>query len=158
MFVTMANELVDEQNSKSREQALKQAATEFGQRVRQLRKAAGLTQQQLADRLSQWGRSYHQTTVAKLEAGTRPTTLEELIPLSVALGVSQREFFEDPSPEDMAEREIREAEQRVDDVQAELAKLREQEAALEQRLAGAKAALAELHHRDLSATLRAEQL
>lgn len=109
MFVRMANDLEDEQNS-GREQVLKEASIEFGRRVKELRKAAGLTQAELADRLGRWGKSYHQTTVAKLEAGTRPTTLDELMPLAVALGVSQREFFDDPSPAARAEQKVREAE------------------------------------------------
>lgn len=123
MFVRMENILVN-QETEDREQVLKQAALDFGRRVKQLRKAAGLTQTDLAERLSQWGRSYHQTTVAKLEAGTRPTTLEELIPLSVALGVPQRQFFEDPSPTDHAERKVREAEQAVVKLRSELSSAR----------------------------------
>lgn len=106
--------------SGNRELALKQAALDFGRRVKRLRKDVGLTQKELADRLSQWGRSYHQTTVAKLESGNRPTTLEELIPLSVALGVSQREFFQDPSPTESAERRVREAEQEVLNLRTEV--------------------------------------
>lgn len=112
----MENELVDEENQpkdSSRERALKQAAIDFGRRVKDLRRSEGLTQAQLAERLSQWGRSYHQTTVAKLEAGTRPTSLEELIPLAAALGVSQREFFEDPSPAERAAHNVRVAEQEL---------------------------------------------
>lgn len=108
------------QATENGEQALKQAALEFGRRVRRLRKEAGLTQKELADRIGQWGRSYHQTTVAKIESGTRPTSLDELIPLSVALGVSQRAFFEDPSPAERAERKVREAEQRLLELRSEL--------------------------------------
>lgn len=107
-------------SSEDREKAMKLAAEEFGQRVKQLRKDAGLTQKDLADRLARWGRSYHQTTVAKLEAGTRPTTLEELIPLAVALGVSQREFFQDPSPTERAEHKVREAEQELLSLRSEM--------------------------------------
>ncbi|WP_186526295.1 helix-turn-helix domain-containing protein [Leekyejoonella antrihumi] len=107
----MAN--TEGESSPGHEQALEEAAIDFGRRVKKLRRAAGLTQRQLADRLSQWGRSYHQTTIAKLEAGSRPTTLDELTPLAVALGVSQREFFDDPSPADRAEHKVREAEQEV---------------------------------------------
>lgn len=89
------------------------ASATFGRKVRELRIAAGLTQQQLAERLSRAGRSYHQTTVAKLEKGTRPTTLDELAPLASALGVSQADFFGEPSPEELAARHAREAEQRL---------------------------------------------
>lgn len=117
MFVRMRNEYGP---PRDREQVLKEASVNFGQRVRELRKAAGLTQTELAERLGQWGRSYHQTTVAKLEKGTRPTTLDELIPLAAALGVSQREFFEDPTPADLAEHRVRETEQELLSIRSEL--------------------------------------
>lgn len=119
MLVRMTNEMEIAQDT-GHDQALKEVSIEFGRRVRELRKAAGLTQAELAERLGRWGKSYHQTTVAKLEGGGRPTTLEELMPLAVALGVSQREFFDDPSPTDRAEHKAREAEQGVLEVHSEL--------------------------------------
>lgn len=181
MFVRVTNELVNEENQpkdSSRELALKQAAIEFGRRVKQLRRAEGLTQAQLAERLSQWGRSYHQTTVAKLEAGTRPTSLEELIPLAAALGVSQREFFEDPSPADQAAHRVRLAEQELLALRSEfglahtrLAQLRDElqaaAARYERLVAGLgefdAAAAAERRQavedlKDLADTLRGDQL
>lgn len=119
MLVRMATESDNAQDA-GPEQMLREVSIEFGRRVRELRKAASLTQAELAERLGRWGKSYHQTTIAKLEAGARPTTLDELMPLAVALGVSQREFFDDPSPTDRAEHKVREAEQGLLEVHSEL--------------------------------------
>ncbi|MGJ9426848.1 helix-turn-helix domain-containing protein [Nesterenkonia halotolerans] len=142
--------------TEDRERALREAAQEFGRRVKRLRKDAGLTQQELADRLGQWGRSYHQTTVAKLESGTRPTTLEELIPLSVALGVSQREFFQDPSPNERAERKVREAEQELLELRSQVSATRDRYRQLQDELKKAlevySLRLAALRELDPSAT------
>jgi transcriptional regulator with XRE-family HTH domain len=65
----------------------RRAAIDFGARVRGIRKARGLSQEDLAQALSDTGRSYHQTTVAKLESGTRPTSIEEVYVLAVLLDV-----------------------------------------------------------------------
>jgi transcriptional regulator with XRE-family HTH domain len=62
-------------------------ATFFGLRVREFRKAKGMSQEVLAEALSLSGRSYHQTTIAKLESGSRPTSIEELYLLAVILEV-----------------------------------------------------------------------
>lgn len=56
-------------------------ATELGRRVKDLRRALGLTQTDLARKLAAYGVTMHQTTVAKLEGGTRPTTVHELLGL-----------------------------------------------------------------------------
>lgn len=136
MLVRMEN-ILENELSEDREQVLKQATIKFGRRVKQLRQNAGLTQKELADRLTQWGRSFHQTTVAKLEAGTRPTTMEELIPLSVALGVSQKAFFDEPSPADRAEHKVREAEQRLLKLRAEANAMQARYLELQDELRGA---------------------
>lgn len=63
--------------------------TDFGARVREVRKARGLTQPMLALRLAMFtGRTYHQATIAKLESGSRPTSVDELCALAQALDVS----------------------------------------------------------------------
>ncbi|MCW2651571.1 MAG: hypothetical protein QOE41_4618 [Mycobacterium sp.] len=46
----------------------------FGTTVKDLRRARGWTQEELAKRLTAAGYPMHQTTVAKMESGTRPTT------------------------------------------------------------------------------------
>ena len=44
----------------------------FGRHVRQIREANQLTQRQLAALMTAAGHSMYQTTIAKIEAGTRP--------------------------------------------------------------------------------------
>jgi transcriptional regulator with XRE-family HTH domain len=59
----------------------------FGGRLRQLREAAGLTQQQLGDRAG-----CHAMTVAKLEAGAQEPAWPLVLALADALAVSTEEF------------------------------------------------------------------
>ncbi|OBG69246.1 hypothetical protein A9X05_05280 [Mycobacterium sp. E3298] len=82
-------------------------AQTFGARVRDLRKAKGLSQEDLARDLSFSGRSYHQTTIAKLESGSRPTSVEELYLLALVLDVEVADFF-GPDPEMEIRRQIAE--------------------------------------------------
>ena len=66
----------------------------FGRRVRSFRKARGLTQEDLAMVLGAQHQVFlHQTTVAKLESGNRPTNVPELFALASALGVSYEELL-----------------------------------------------------------------
>lgn len=60
---------------------------EIGERVRESRSAAGLTQQQLADRID-----LDRTALAKIEAGTRQVSALELFRLSDALGLPVAHF------------------------------------------------------------------
>ena len=57
----------------------------FGQRLAQIRKSRGLTQQDLAERM---GAHYDQSTISKVEAGRRSLRLDGLIRASRALDVS----------------------------------------------------------------------
>ena len=54
----------------------------FGGAVRRLRRKRGWTQEVLAEQLSFAGCPMHQTTVAKMESGSRPTTITELAALA----------------------------------------------------------------------------
>jgi RNA polymerase sigma factor (sigma-70 family) len=54
-----------------------------GERTRQYREALGWSQDELGRRLGEYGFPMHQTTVAKLEAGTRPIRLDEVWALSL---------------------------------------------------------------------------
>jgi transcriptional regulator with XRE-family HTH domain len=56
--------------------------------VRALRREQGVGQAQLADRLEELGRPLLSTGVSKLEAGTRRVDVDDLVALSVALGVN----------------------------------------------------------------------
>ena len=60
----------------------------FGEKVRFLRKRAGLTQEQLAERCGR-GKSY----ICNIEKGTRMTTLDNVPDLAAALGVSIGELI-----------------------------------------------------------------
>jgi transcriptional regulator with XRE-family HTH domain len=49
----------------------------FGQRLRDLREQAGLTQQQLADMMRVAGSKMHRSTIGKIEAGERVVSIGE---------------------------------------------------------------------------------
>ena len=60
----------------------------FGDRVRELRKAAGLSQEELADR-AELDRSY----VGCIERGERNLSIENICRLAKAIGVAPADFF-----------------------------------------------------------------
>lgn len=59
-----------------------------GRSIRQERLRQGLSQAELADRMADMGFSTIQTTIAKIEAGTRPLRLSEFMGVAAALGVT----------------------------------------------------------------------
>lgn len=61
--------------------------------VRSLRQAAGMTQEQLAQALSNEGWAARQNTIAKLENGLRPTTLAELYVIARVFNVEARDIY-----------------------------------------------------------------
>lgn len=76
----------------------------LGKRVRDLRKVCGWTQAELAERLNEYGLSFQQGTVAKLEGGSRPTTVTELAALSNLLNQGPESLLADHEmPEGMPE-------------------------------------------------------
>lgn len=99
--------------------------------TRRIRQEQKLTQQRLAELMTQHGHSMHQTTVAKLEAGSRPITVAELGALAFALGVSPMDFFDTRIP---------------DEAEVALARLRAIEAALQARLAEVESSEAEIRN------------
>ena len=66
----------------------KQDSTGFGARLRALRNAAGMTQQQLADKLEM-----RATNITRLENGGRSPTWETVIKIADALGVEPNDFL-----------------------------------------------------------------
>lgn len=69
---------------------------DFGQRVRELRLARGLTQEKLADRAGM-----HFTAIGHIERASRSSTLETILKLAKALQVQPRELIPDaklPAP------------------------------------------------------------
>jgi transcriptional regulator with XRE-family HTH domain len=67
--------------------------TRFAARLKELREAVGLTQQQLGDRAG-----LHKLTVAKLEQGLREPSWATVQALAAALGVDCRAFQEESAP------------------------------------------------------------
>jgi transcriptional regulator with XRE-family HTH domain len=59
----------------------------FGSRIREMRQLRGWTQDELARLMSDAGHQMHQTTLAKLEGGTRPTSVAEVGALATLLEV-----------------------------------------------------------------------
>lgn len=58
----------------------------FGEQVRRIRKAHGMSQSDLARALAGTGVPRHQSTIAKLETATRPLRLNEACEIAAALG------------------------------------------------------------------------
>ncbi|BBX69583.1 helix-turn-helix domain-containing protein [Mycolicibacterium psychrotolerans] len=67
-----------------------------GQRVAQLRTAAGLSQRELAAQISlRLGREFGTVTATRLEGGKRPITVDELAAAAQALGVTTSDLLSD---------------------------------------------------------------
>lgn len=66
--------------------------TGFGLRLKELREAAGLSQQELADRIG-----FHKLSVAKIEQGIREPTWASVLALANALGVTSDAFAKEPT-------------------------------------------------------------
>lgn len=75
------------------QQFAKSGAVAFGARIRQLRQGREWTQGDLAAQMTGAGFPLHQTTVAKLEVGSRPTSVEELFALAAILNVTVPELL-----------------------------------------------------------------
>lgn len=75
----------------------------FGVTVRNIRKLRGWSQEELARQLSEIGVTMHQTTVAKMENGARPTSVDELVLVARVLGVRPADLTppEDPDRENV---------------------------------------------------------
>lgn len=119
------------------EQLAVRGAERFGSRIRSLRQSQGWTQGDLAKRMTSAGYPMHQTTVAKIENATRPTSVEEMFALSAIFGLSVDDFFRATpqqklqSAQEHLYREIAELEARCSaiasgmaDIQDRLARLR----------------------------------
>lgn len=91
---------------------------QIGRSVRALRNAAGLTQEQLADRMAERGVDLHHSSVSTTELGKRPLTLPEALAIADALGVQLDSLVDYERIE--AERELAEAYARMTAAQARL--------------------------------------
>jgi transcriptional regulator with XRE-family HTH domain len=74
----------------------------LGMRLRRLREEAGITQAQLAERMTCQGFSMHQTTIAKIEANQRPVTVNEAVMLAVILDIPMPWLLADPELDEEA--------------------------------------------------------
>lgn len=64
------------------------AQQEFAEKVKTYRSSKGMTQAELADAVNRHGLNFRQGTIAKIENGSRPTSIGEMKALSVVFGVS----------------------------------------------------------------------
>src|SRR6476660_3834677 len=100
-----------------------------GSRVRQLRKAAGVTQTELADQLTKLGLSFHQPKLVQVEQGRRSLKFEEAQAIAQILGVDVSLLIY--GAEDAAVAAVQEQRQ---DALREIANCHHQIADLEQRI------------------------
>lgn len=102
----------------------------FGLRVRDERQQRGWTQGDLATRLASAGYGMHQTTIAKLENGTRPTTVEELFALATVFEMPAAELIRPIDERTAAFRQLLAARRAWDDADRRLRKLEAERAAV----------------------------
>jgi transcriptional regulator with XRE-family HTH domain len=77
----------------------------FAGRLREVRQQAGVTQQQLAARMTATGHKVHRSTIAKIELGERPVTIGEAVQLAGLLGIPLMELVTDHGAETERERD-----------------------------------------------------
>jgi transcriptional regulator with XRE-family HTH domain len=65
----------------------------IGEQVKKLRKAQGLTQDNLAARCASLGWNVSENTITKIELGIRCVTDKEIVVLALALRVKMKEFL-----------------------------------------------------------------
>lgn len=75
----------------------------FGDKVRQWRRERNWSQEEVAAHLRYQGFDMHQTTVAKIERGTRPLRVAEAVALAHIFKVPALAIFEGPGPTDQPE-------------------------------------------------------
>ena len=65
-----------------------------GGRFRHLRKERGMSQQEAVNRMAAFGYTWSQATMTRLEAATRPTTLNEIATLGAIYGVKLADLLD----------------------------------------------------------------
>src|SRR6476661_7860338 len=73
----------------------------FGEKVRQWRRERNWSQEDVADKLRMQGFDMHQTTVAKIERGTRPLRVAEAAAIAAVFRVPPLAVFLGPPPTQM---------------------------------------------------------
>lgn len=77
----------------------------IAENVRRFRTAAGLSQAQLAEALSEYGYTFQQQTILKIEKGDRPLKFAEALAIAHALRVSPVALTAPPMPERVTSRQ-----------------------------------------------------
>lgn len=117
-----------------------------------LRKAARLSQEDVAERMNRLGFKLHQTQIAKIENGTRPVRFDEVVGLAKALSVPPGNFMtEAVAGPDEPDYELQEAGYRADKAQQEWRTARDLEQA-----AKARADEAEREYNEIAERLAAQ--
>jgi transcriptional regulator with XRE-family HTH domain len=108
----------------------RQAELDFGIRVRDTRKTRGMSQQELADAMTAAiGKPFHQTTIGRIENGTRPTSVAELVVLAALLDVMPTDLLADVERQvitvqvELRTREAQDAVRRLEEAQQRAAAL-----------------------------------
>lgn len=83
----------------------------IGAKVRQLREERSCSQADLARKLAEVGWAMHQTTISKVEAGSRPIRVADVYAFAEVLGVPAASFFfaiqpdgEEPAADELRDR------------------------------------------------------
>ena len=113
-----------------------------GLRVRALREARGLSQQQLGQKLAALGYPMEQPTVYKLEKGTRPIRVNEIEAVATIFGVDIAELLTPWVDEDhhVARLNLAKAKSRLDEANKRLESAEAQAAEAQEELERARAA------------------
>lgn len=93
----------------------------FARQLKAVRLAAGLTQQELAERMASTGNKIHRSTIGKIESGDRPVTIGEAVQFAGILGVPLAELITDPASGEHAYRALVDAQIAVRSLQHEAA-------------------------------------
>jgi len=134
----------------------------LAQRLRGLREELGMTQKQLAERMTRRGFSIRQTTIAKIEAGQRPVRVNEAVALANILAVELGDLVDDPVASGEAAElsaEHRRLLREVFELEAQVNSLRATRASTDLQLMDAHDRLRQLHREefDVSRNLRVAQ-
>jgi transcriptional regulator with XRE-family HTH domain len=117
----------------------------FGGRVKDLRRARGWNQEELAKRMTAAGYAMHQTTIAKLEGGNRPTTIGEVSAIAAIFNIPMAALFDTYEAQDYAD--LATLANQLAALAAERVRLTERLNALEAEYASAQAQYDELQRR-----------